>query len=135
MIRTYSDLSRLETIRERYDYLKLTGNVGEATFGSDRWVNQKFYSSSEWNRIRSYVIVRDQGCDLGMFEFQIHKGLFIHHMNPMTLAQIREGDDSILDPEYLITVSQRTHNAIHYGDAELLPPVPVVRRPGDTKLW
>jgi hypothetical protein len=135
MIRTYRDLSRLGTIEERYAYLKLSGRVGEATFGSDRWVNQKFYSSEEWGQIRSYVIVRDQGCDLGMFEFRIHKGLHIHHMNPMTLDQIRDGDESILDPEYLVTVSQRTHNAIHYGNEELLPRLPVVRRPGDTKLW
>jgi len=135
MIKTYRDLSRLETVEDRYAYLKLGGVVGDGTFGSDRWVNQKFYTSRQWRQVRDHVIVRDQGCDLGMFEFKIHKGLYIHHMNPMTLDQIREGDDSILDPEYLITVSLQTHNAIHYGNEELLPRLPVVRRPGDTKLW
>lgn len=135
MLKSYSDLRRLDTIQERYDYLKIGGSVGATTFGSDRWINQRFYSSGVWRRARDQVIVRDGGCDLGIEEYQIHKGLYIHHMNPLTVDQLREGDDSILDPEFLITVAFKTHNAIHYGDDSLLPRPPVVRRAGDTKLW
>lgn len=135
MIRSYSDLRRLETLEERYKYLALRGNVGESTFGFDRYVNQLFYQSSQWRRVRQDVILRDNGCDLGIEDYEIHKGLYIHHMNPMTLADIRSGDPEILDPEYLITVSFKTHNAIHYGDERLLPRGPIERKPGDTKLW
>ena len=135
MIRTYSDLSKLKTLENRYKYLALHGQVGEATFGFDRYMNQEFYRSREWRRVRDDVILRDNGCDLGIEGHDIHRGLYIHHMNPMTLADIRNRDESILDPEFLITVRLMTHNAIHYGDERLLPRPPVERRPGDTKLW
>jgi len=133
-IRTYSELRRLETLRERFDYLKLSGRVGDATFGFDRYINQQFYRSKEWRDIRSHVIARDLGCDLGIPDHEIHNGLYIHHLNPMTVDDIVRGDDSILDPEYLITTKLNTHNAIHYGDERQLPEL-VERRPGDTKLW
>jgi len=135
MIRSYRELRRLETIEERFNYLALKGDVGAATFGFDRWMNQEFYRSTQWRRVRSVVIARDLGLDLGVPGFEIHKGLYIHHMNPITLSDIREGDDSLLDPDNLITTSHGTHNAIHYGDRSLLPKKLVERRPGDTKLW
>lgn len=134
-IRTYSDLSRLESFKERYQYLKLTGVVGESTFGFDRWVNQKLYKSWEWKNVRDQVIVRDNGCDLGIPGYEIHSGLLIHHMNPISMEDIIHGEEWILDREYLITTSHRTHNAIHYGDETLLPRGPVTRRSGDTTLW
>jgi hypothetical protein len=135
MIRTYSELRRLGSIQERFEYLKLNGQVGDRTFGFDRWINQKFYTSSQWRHIRSHIIARDRGCDLGIEGYEIHHGLYIHHLNPMTKADIVEGDDSILDPEFLITTTLVTHNAIHYGDAKQLPRLLVERKPGDTKLW
>lgn len=135
MIRTYKELRRLNTIDERYRYLRLRGGVGDATFGSDRWINQKFYASRQWKQIRDHVIVRDEGCDLGIPGYEIHNRLVIHHMNPMTVREIADGDDVILNPDYLISVSHKTHNAIHYGDATLLPRPPIERSPGDTRLW
>lgn len=134
-VRTYSELSRLETFEERYQYLKLSGIVGESTFGFDRWINQEFYRSWEWKSIRDAVIVRDNGCDLGIPGFEIHRGLLVHHMNPISMKDIEHGEEWILDPNFLITTSHRTHNAIHYGDESLLPREPVVRKFGDTKLW
>lgn len=134
-VRCYRELRRLSTLEERYDYLALRGVVGGATFGSDRWMNQDFYRSKEWKDIRNHVIARDLGCDLGVEGYEIHDRIYIHHMNPMTVAEIEHGDSSILDPEFLITTTHRTHNAIHYGDASLLPQPPVERRAGDTKLW
>ena len=133
--RSYSELSQLETIEERYDYLRLRGAVGAPTFAHERWMNQRFYRSAEWRRVRDHVIVRDEGCDLGVEGFEIYDRPYIHHMNPMTANDLKRPNIEILNPEYLITVSMRTHNAIHYGDESLLPPVPIVRRPGDTKLW
>lgn len=133
--RSYSELSTLNDMLSRFSYLKLNGFPGDKTFGFDRWINQAFYRSSEWRRIRQRVIARDLGCDLGIEGFEIHSRLYIHHMNPMTLADIRDGDDSILDPEYLITTTHATHNAIHYGDERQLPQQLVPRRPGDTRLW
>jgi hypothetical protein len=135
MIRRYSELRRLNTLKERFDYLKLNGRVGEATFGWDRWINQQFYTSREWRQRRFDVITRDLGCDLGVEGYEIHKGLYIHHMNPLSAEDIKAGNVDILDPEYLITVTHRTHNAIHYGDEKLLPRPLVERRTGDTKLW
>jgi hypothetical protein len=135
MIRRYSELRRLNTLKERFDYLKLNGRVGEATFGWDRWINQQFYTSREWRQRRFDVIARDLGCDLGVEGYEIHKGLYIHHMNPLSAEDIKAGNVDILDPEYLITVTHRTHNAIHYGDEKLLPRPLVERRTGDTKLW
>jgi hypothetical protein len=134
-IRSYKELRRLKTFEERFAYLSLRGTVGESTFGFDRWINQRFYRSQEWKNVRSRVILRDFGCDLGIIGFEIFTGLLVHHMNPMSSENIAQIDDWILDPEYLITTSHQTHNAIHFGDESLLPRGPVVRQPGDTKLW
>lgn len=135
MIRTYSYIQRLNTFEERFDYLMLRGVVGDSTFGFDRYLNQNFYTSSEWKRARQQVIARDLGCDLGIEGYEIHDRVYIHHMNPLTVADVESGDPSILDLEFLITVTHRTHNAIHYGDASLLPKPFVPRRAGDTNLW
>lgn len=134
-VRRYSELSQLETFEERYEYLKLDSVVGTSTFGFDRWINQQFYRSWEWKRVRNEVIVRDNGCDLGVEGYELHSNLLIHHMNPVTVDDIQHGVKWILDPNFLITTSKRTHNAIHYGDASLLPRGPVTRRSGDTTLW
>jgi hypothetical protein len=133
--RTYSELRRLGTLEERYKYLALSGEVGRSTFGFDRYLNQQFYTSREWRHIRDQIIVRDNGCDLGVDGHEIHSRLYIHHLNPMTVADIENADSSILDPENLITTCHQTHNAIHYGDERLLPRPLVERKPGDTKLW
>lgn len=135
MIRTYSELSRLSSFEDRFDYLNLHGFVGEETFGFDRYLNQQFYRSREWKLIRHEVIARDLGCDLGIPGQDIHGRIIIHHMNPMTPDHIKHGDFSILDPNYLITTTHKTHNAIHYGDASLLPKPITQRTSGDTKLW
>lgn len=134
-LRTYSELRRFHTIEERFRYLTLRGNVGEATFGFERYLNQAFYRSTEWRHIRRDVIVRDNGCDLGVEGYDIHDRVIIHHMNPMSVDDVRHGNSDILNPEYLITVSHRTHNAIHYGEEHLIPKLLIERRPGDTKLW
>ncbi len=135
MIRTYSELERLDKFEERYRYLALRGGVGSATFGYDRYINQHFYASRQWRQVRQHVIARDLGCDLGLESYEIFHGLLIHHMNPMAIDNIRHGDSSILDPEFLITTAHRTHNAIHYGDEKLLPRPFEERRRDDTKLW
>lgn len=134
-IRTYKDLSRIHTFFGRYKYLRLTGRVGEETFGSDRYFNQAFYRSREWKNVRDEVIIRDDGCDLGIPGREIHGRILIHHMNPMTIDELRLSDDAVLDPEYLITTTHKTHNAIHYGDENRLEQDPIERRPGDTTLW
>lgn len=134
-IRTYSELSQIPTFEERYEYLALRGVVGEPTFGYDRWINQAFYRSAEWRHIRNYVIYRDLGCDLGVEGYEIHDKVIIHHMNPMQPADLLHGNDDIVNLEYLISTTHKTHNAIHYGDASLLPKQYTPRRPGDTKLW
>jgi len=134
-IRSYSELRRLDSFLERFRYLALRGTVGETTFGFDRWMNQLFYTSSEWRHIRHHVIARDDGCDLGVNGHEIHGRLYIHHLNPIQVAHIRDGDPSILDPEFLITTTHATHNAIHYGDERQLPKPYVERSRGDTKLW
>lgn len=134
-IRCYSELRALPSFEERFEYLKLQGTVGESTFGFDRYMNQMFYQSTEWRSIRSHVIVRDSGCDLGIPEYEIHDKIYIHHMNPMTREQIAHSDDDILDPENLISTTHRTHNAIHYGDASLLRRPYRERTRGDTQLW
>lgn len=133
--RTYSELRRLTTFEERYDYLRLGGVLGAQTFGHDRWLNQQFYKSREWVLIRDLVIVRDNGCDLGVEGFEIFSGLIVHHMNPISVENLANGLELVTDPDYLITTSLRTHNAIHYGDKTLLPRGPVERQAGDTKLW
>lgn len=134
-IRTYSELKHFRTFEERYDYLKLNGILGQATFGFDRWINQRFYKSREWISVRDQVIIRDNGCDLGIPGFEIVSGLIVHHMNPMTSDDIKHSEEWIIDPNFLITASLQTHNAIHYGDEKLLPRGPRIRQPGDTKLW
>lgn len=125
----------MRSFEDRYRYLAIRGNVGETTFGSERWINQDFYRSREWKQIRFHVIARDEGCDLGAEGYEIHDRIIIHHMNPMLPEDIVHGGDHIIDPEFLITTSHRTHNAIHYGDESQLPGRLVERRPGDTKLW
>ena len=134
-IRSYSELRRIETFEERFDYLALRASIGIATFGFDRWINQAFYKSAEWRSIRARVIDRDSGCDLGVPGHEIFDRVYIHHMNPLVVDDLMHGDESIIDPEYLITTTQRTHNAIHYGDKNLLPRQYSPRRPNDTKLW
>lgn len=134
-IRSYSEMRQFETFEERFRYLNLNGAVGDTTFGFDRWINQQFYTSTQWKHARRDVIARDLGCDLGVEGHEIYDKVFVHHMNPMTFDQIDGADSSILDPEFLITVSHNTHNAIHYGDENLLPRAMVDRQPGDTRLW
>lgn len=109
--------------------------MGKATFGFDRWINQRFYRSREWHQVRDFVVVRDNGCDLGIPGHEINSRLMVHHMNPITPEDLELGEQWVLDPEYLITTTHRTHNAIHYGDDSLLVKPPVERRPGDTRLW
>lgn len=133
--RSYTELLKLNTLEDRYRYLALRASVGLETFGYERHVNQRFYASTEWRSIRNYVIARDLGCDLGVPDFEIFGRNYIHHMNPMTVQDIRHGNKDILDPEFLITTSHSTHNAIHYGDESQLPRPFVPRRPGDTALW
>lgn len=134
-IRTFTQLNRIDDFEERYRYLRLRGQVGESTFGHDRYLNQLFYSSREWKQARNHVIARDQGCDLAMPGFEIFDRIYIHHMNPMTVDQIEHGDEAIFNPEFLISTTHKTHNAIHYGDESLLPRPFIERRNGDTKLW
>ena len=133
--RSYSELKRITDFEERYEYLRLHGSVGADTFGFDRHLNQAFYRSAQWKRIRDHVITRDNGCDLGIPGHDIHNRPIIHHMNPMTVDDIVSGNEAILEPDFLITTTHRTHNAIHYGTAELLVKPLVERRPGDTRLW
>jgi hypothetical protein len=135
VIRSYSELRRIDSFEERFEYLSLKRGVGEATFGFDRYLNQMFYRSTEWKQVRNRVIVRDLGCDLGIPGYDIHDRILIHHMNPMTPDMVIHSDDNLLNPEYLITTSHRTHNAIHYGDKSQLPRPLVERRSGDTLLW
>lgn len=135
MIRSYSELRKFQTFEERYKYLRLFGIVGDSTFGFDRYINQQFYRSAQWKNIRNHVIARDEGLDLGVEGYEISDRVIIHHMNPMIPQDIIGDNMSILDPQYLITVSHRTHNAIHYGDDSQLAKPLVERRPGDTKLW
>ena len=134
-IRRYSEMIRFETFEERFEYLKLGGEVGASTFGFDRHINQAFYRSRQWKTVRRDVIVRDNGCDLGVRGHEINGAVMVHHLNPMEVEDIVHGDAWILDPEFLVCVTHDTHNAIHYGDARLLPKEFVPRRPGDTKLW
>lgn len=134
-MKTYSDLIKHSSFIERFRYLSLPGSVGASTFGFDRYINQKFYTSRQWRHIRQHVIARDEGCDLGVEGFEIHDRILIHHMNPMSSDDIYHGNEDILDPEFLISTTHRTHNAIHYGDERQLPQPFIERRPGDTRLW
>jgi hypothetical protein len=134
-IKTYSELIQLPTFEERYRYLRLQGVVGKDTFGFDRYLNQQFYRSAEWKRIRDLVIIRDNGCDLGIEDRLIHGKILIHHMNPITEKDVLYHTDALVNPEFLICVSHKTHNAIHYGDEDQLIKGPVIRTPFDTCPW
>lgn len=133
--RSYSELRRFETFEDRFEYLKLGGTVGRSTFGFDRHINQSFYTSSEWKSIRQGVIIRDNGCDLGVPGYEINGSLLVHHINPLDVDDLIHHEEWVLDPDFLITTTQTTHNAIHYGDSSLLPKPFVARAPGDTRLW
>lgn len=134
-IRTYSELIKLKTFKERYAYLKIGGRVGEETFGFDRYLNQKFYRSHQWKRIRDEVIIRDNGCDLGIEGHEINSRIIIHHINPITKYDILNKTDMLLNPEYLICTVKNTHDAIHYGDENLLIDEPIIRTQNDTCPW
>lgn len=134
-IKSYSELRTFSTFEERYNYLRLRGKVGQDTFGFDRIFNQMFYRSREWKSVRDAVIIRDHGCDLGVEGYEIHGRIIIHHMNPITLDDIRDNTDFLMNPEYLICTTHLTHNAIHYGDENLLPRGPIERRQNDTCPW
>lgn len=133
--RTYSELILLPTFEERFEYLKLDGSVAATTFGADRYINQLFYTSPEWKKVRRDIIIRDNGCLLGLEGYEIASGILIHHMNPVTLEQLINRDPKLLDPEYLICVDKLTHNAIHFGDISLLPKLPKERMLYDTCPW
>lgn len=134
-IRTYSELIEIPDFEDRFRYLAVPSQIGTATFGHERWLNQRFYTSREWRDLRYFVIARDNGCDLAMPDHDIHAKLIIHHMNPMTRHDVIEHNDDIMNPEFLITTSLRTHNAIHFGDERQLPRPWIERREGDTTLW
>lgn len=134
-IRTYSELCQLSTFEDRFDYLRLNGSVGKDTFGFDRYLNQQFYRSSEWKRIRDRVILRDNGCDLGVEGYEIRGRILIHHINPISVEDIHTMSGLLMNPEYLICVSHRTHNAIHYGDESLIITAPIERTQNDTCPW
>lgn len=135
-IKTYSELIKFTTFEERYNYLRLDGTVGEDTFGYDRYINQMFYQRSpKWKSIRDYVIMRDNGCDLGAEGYDIHGRIIVHHMNPLTIRDLETESEFLLDPEYLICTTHNTHNAIHYGDESLLIKGPVERTRFDTCPW
>lgn len=134
-IRTYSELSKLTSFIDRFNYLKLSGTVGEETFGFDRYLNQILYRSQRWKSVRNYVILRDNGCDLGVEGFEIPGRIIVHHMNPITLLDITTESEFLMDPEFLISTVHNTHNAIHYGDESLLVTAPIERRPNDTCPW
>lgn len=135
MLRTYSELSRLHTFKERFEYLRLDGIVGAETFGFDRYLNQIFYNSDEWKAVRKTVIIRDNGCDLGIKGYDIHGKIIVHHMNPFSIDDVLHRKEELLDPEFLISTVLNTHNAIHYGDESLLPSAPIVRTKNDTCPW
>ena len=134
-IRTYSELIQLPTFEERFNYLRLDGVVGKDTFGFDRYLNQQFYRSSEWRRVRDQVILRDCGCDLAIEGYEIPSRVLIHHMNPISIEDLQSMSDLLMNPEYLICVSHRTHNAIHYGDESVIATTPIERSQNDTCPW
>ena len=134
-IRTYSELILLPAFEERFKYLQLNGRVGDDTFGFDRYINQNFYRSAEWKRIRDLVIMRDNGCDLALEGYEIYGRILIHHMNPITVKDVELSTEYLMNPEYLICVTHNTHNAIHYGDEKLINKGPVVRTKNDTCPW
>lgn len=134
-MRTYSELVKLQTLAERFDYLKLGGVIGEDTFGFERYLNQNFYRSAVWKRIRNEIIIRDNGCEMGLEDYPISGRIIIHHMNPVDSDDIIHQRDILLNPEFLICVGNQTHNAIHYGSIDLLPQDPIERKPNDTCPW
>lgn len=134
-IRTYDELITLPTFKERFEYLKIGGKVGEETFGTERWINQRFYKSDIWLEIKDKVIIRDLGCDLGLPGYELSKRIVVHHMNPITVDDIINLTDFAINPKYLITMSDITHKAIHYGCYDLLAKDPVIRRANDTCPW
>ena len=135
-MRTYDELLNLKTFKDRFDYLRLCQGVADATFGSHRYLNQTFYRSQEWKTFRNHIILRDNGCDLAHPDFEIHgQPVYIHHLNPITVDDILEHRSCVLDPQNAITTTFITHQAIHYGDASLLPSLPVDRKPNDTCPW
>lgn len=135
IIKCYSDLKQIDSFKERFLYLKLRGIVGEETFGYDRYVNQQLYKSQKWRNTRRDIIIRDNGCDLGIDGYELDDYIIVHHMNPITLEDIEEERDIIFNPENLICCSSRTHKAIHFGDESLLPKEPIIRKPWDTCPW
>lgn len=135
MIRTYSELITLPTFEERYRYLQLNGKVGASTFGYQRWVNQELYHSDHWLRFRDTIIIRDKGCDLAVEGFEIYRSILIHHLNPITYADIVSRNPKVFDPENAVVTKLSTHNAIHYGDEKLLIQAPAERTPNDTCPW
>lgn len=135
MFRTYSELRRLKTFNARYEYLRLYGQVGQSTFGYDRYLNQLLYKSKRWKKSRDEVIIRDHGCDLGIMDYEIHDLIIVHHMNVLTLDDIEEDRDEIYDPEFLISTSSTTHNALHYSNDKLLQQLPMTRKRNDTCPW
>lgn len=134
-IKKYSELILLPTFEERFKYLQLNGRVGDDTFGFDRYINQKFYRSAEWKRIRDYIIIRDNGCDLAVDGHEIHGRILIHHINPITISDIKFSTEYLMNPDYLICVTHNTHNAIHYGDEKQIITGPIVRTKNDTCPW
>lgn len=134
-IRTYSELILLPTFEERFEYLRLNGIVGADTFGFDRYINQLFYRSQRWKSVRNKIIIRDNGCDLGVEGYDIYGRIIIHHMNPLLVKDFVNETEFLLNPEYLIATTHNTHNAIHYGDVSLLPTAPIERRQNDTCPW
>ena len=134
-IRTYSELIKIPTFKDRFEYLQLDGKVGEETFGFDRYLNQIFYKSPEWKAVRDFVIIRDQGCDLAMEGHEIFGRIMVHHMNPIRIEDIVNRSKYLLDPEYLICTIKNTHDAIHYGDGSLLITGPIERTKNDTCPW
>lgn len=133
--RTYGEMSLFESYLDRFNYLRLDGEVGNATFGSDRYLNQHFYKSREWKQLREMIIARDEGYDLAHPDYPIGGRILVHHINPLTAKEVEHGGEGLLDPNNLICVSHDTHNAIHFGDARLLRKEYVERKPGDTLLW
>lgn len=134
-IRTYSELILLPTFEERFKYLQLNGRIGDDTFGFDRYINQNFYKSAEWKRIRDQIIIRDNGCDLALEGYEIYGRILIHHMNPITVKDVELSTEYLINPEYLICVTHNTHNAIHYGDEKQIITGPIVRTKNDTCPW
>lgn len=135
MIKSYKELRCLRSFEERFEYLKLGGVVGRSTFGVDRYLNQNFYHSTEWRQFRRDIIIRDNGCDLGIVGREISDRIILHHINPITIEDIELRRRCILDPNNVICTSHNTSNAIHYGDKSLLIRLPQERRKGDTNLW